>query len=259
MLGNDPYVLESTVWHRRMHPVVHDFSYKVYYLAFNPRTSDTLERGPMRVNRRGLLSFRDGDYGARDGSACYRWAERVFEACQIPTHDCALALITMPRVLGYGFNPVSFWLLLEGKTTLRAVIAEVTNTFGESHSYVLAHEDNRPIASDDVLMASKHFHVSPFLATEGDYHFRFSIREHGLSVMIDHTDAEGNMKLKTSLRGNLRPYTTMRIWRMFIRYPLVPLKVVALIHYHALRLWLKKVRYIRKPTPPNFEVTPWHS
>lgn len=259
MLGVDPYLLPARVWHRRMHPVVREFSYHIYYFAFNPRSADTLERGPVRVNKRGLLSYFDSDHGTRDGSPAYEWADRVFEACQIPTHDCALVLITMPRVLGYAFNPVSFWLLLEGKTAIRAVIAEVNNTFGETHSYVLAHDDGRAIDAADILTTRKHFHVSPFLAVEGEYQFRFSMTEAGIAIIIDHTDEGGTLKLKTSVRGRFEPYTRGRIWRMVLNYPLMTFKVIALIHYQAIRLWLQKVRYIRKPKPPAHEVTPWHS
>lgn len=258
MLGSAPYLLKSRVWHARRKPK-HAFTYHVYYLAFNPRACNELRKGPMRVNGRGLLSYHDEDHGERTKLSAYKWAENTFRRAGIAPEKSALVLITMPRVLGYVFNPVSFWLLLDGSTTLRAVIAEVNNTFGETHSYVLAHSDGRNIEAHDILKASKHFHVSPFMHIEGDYHFSFALEAATIAIRIDHVDAVGATTLKTTLTGTLMPYTAHHLWRMFWCYPLVTLKVIALIHYQAVCLLLKKVRYNRKPEPPAHEVTTWHS
>ncbi len=258
MLGRAPTLMASSVWHKRTSPL-NEFSYQVYYLALNARAAEEIAQFPMRVNRRGLLSYHDRDHGYRSDAPAYLWAEEVLAKAGIATRDAALVLVTMPRILGYVFNPVSFWLLLENPTTLRAVIAEVNNTFGETHSYVLAHADGRAIESHERLVASKHFHVSPFLNIEGDYIFGFRLQDEGMVITIDHTNAAGEIVLKTSLAGHFMPYTRQHLWRMCLKFPLVTLKVIALIHYQALCLMAKKVRYKRKPKPPNHQVTLWRS
>lgn len=258
MLGSSAYLMKSHVWHARMQPA-HAFAYHVYYLAFNPRASHQLNVGPLRVNRRAVLSYHDADHGLRDGSPASAWAEQVFVQAGISTKNKALVLITMPRVCGYVFNPVSFWLLLESASSICAVIAEVNNTFGETHSYVLAHDDGRAIAPEDILVASKHFHVSPFMKIEGDYHFSFALGEQSARIRIDHVNGAGEVTLKTTLSGKFLPLVSRSAWRMFFAFPLVTLKVIALIHYQAVCLMLKKVRYIRKPNPPIHEVTKWRS
>ena len=156
-------------------------------------------------------------------------------------------LITMPRVLGYVFNPVSFYLCLDADKGLSAVIAEVHNTFGEQHSYLCAKSDHAPIQSHEWLEAEKLFHVSPFLEREGNYRFRFSLQENTLGIWIDYFDKEKNKQLLTSLTGRFEPLTKWSLRKAFWSHPLVTLKTIMFIHWHALKLLRKRIRYIRKP------------
>jgi uncharacterized protein len=161
-------------------------------------------------------------------------------------------LQTFPRVLGFAFKPVSFWYAHAADGRLVAVLAEVNNTFGERHAYLL-HGD--ALGWGREMTAAKVFHVSPFCATRGDYRFRFMRTEPDaagparLVARVDHDDADGPL-LCTSVSGRLQPLTRDALWRIWLAMPLLTLGVVARIHWQALRLWFKRVPFVRKPVPP---------
>jgi len=168
-------------------------------------------------------------------------------------------LRTFPRVFGYAFNPVSFWLCRRQDGALRAIVVEVNNTFGEKHCYLLAHDDARPIKNGELLRAVKVFHVSPFCRVEGEYQFRFLERPddcgvHRVLARIDYRDSAGDLVL-TSISGQLVPATAIVLLRGWLRQPLFTFAVMGRIHYQALRLWLKKVPWFSKPAPPSWTVT----
>jgi hypothetical protein len=173
--------------------------------------------------------------------------EGILEEYQLTDKVSDVLFITMPRILGYGFNPVSFYLCFDEQKQLRAVISEVHNTFDETHSYLTAHPDHRPIHKDDWLVAEKIFHVSPFLEREGSYRFRFAQEEGKLGIWIDYLNAEGKTQLITSLAGKLTPLTRASLWRAFFSHPLITLKTIALIHWQAMKLFAKGIGYNNKP------------
>ncbi len=233
-----PQIYTAKVMHKRLFPKVNQFTYGVYYLAL-PLPAEPL---PGR-----LLSFRDKDHGQRDGSEIGVWAKSVLMAYGLDAPVEHMMLITMPRVLGYVFNPVSFFLCLDQQKQLRAVICEVHNTFGEQHSYLCARSDHAPITSDEWLEADKLFHVSPFLPREGHYKFRFALAGKNLGIWIDYHDAQQDKQLITSLTGTLSPLDAASLRRAFWTHPLVTLKVIGLIHWQAARLFSKGIRYVVKP------------
>jgi DUF1365 family protein len=166
-------------------------------------------------------------------------------------------LHTFPRVFGYVFNPVSFWFAHRSDGSLRAVVCEVNNTFGERHCYLLAHDDGRPLAWGEEVSARKVFHVSPFCAIDGRYRFRFMLTEGAAPRFvgrIDH-DANDGPLLQTSLSGALEPLTDRALLRALFGYPAFTLGVIARIHWQALRLFLKRVPFFSKPAPPAHPVT----
>ncbi|HMO71979.1 MAG TPA: DUF1365 domain-containing protein, partial [Paracoccaceae bacterium] len=164
-----------------------------------------------------------------------------------------IRLLAQPRVLGHVFNPVAFWLCHDRDGTLRAVVAEVTNTFGDRHSYLCHRDDLAPLTREDTVEARKIFHVSPFQPKEGSYAFRFDIRPDRIGIWIDHTNAEGGVY--TNLLGPRRPLTNRAILGACLRRPFGSRRVLALIHWQALKLALKGARYRNRPQPPAEEVT----
>jgi DUF1365 family protein len=233
-----PQIFTAKVMHKRLFPKINGFTYRVYYLAL-PLPAPPL---PSLVQR-----FPADDLGYRDGRAPEIWAREVLAQYGFASTVRHILLITMPRVLGYVFNPVSFYLCFDEENHLRAVINEVHNTFGEQHSYLCAHADKRPITAEDWLEAEKVFHVSPFLERSGHYRFRFDVQHTALGIWIDYYDKEHNKQLITALTGQLSPLTRGALIGAFWAHPLITLKSIALIHWQAIRLMKKGVRYLRKP------------
>ena len=244
----------SKVAHARQRPRKNSFWYGVYYLAFPlDEIAHHAECAVLSVNRGNLFSFHENDH-ATGGLPIEDWARKILADWQVPQADGRIVLVSLPRLFGYVFNPVSFLFCLDASGALRAVISEVHNTFGDKHSYICFHDDRRPITQDDFIKADKELHVSPFIKVEGHYVFRFAYGEEKLGVWIDHHDAEG-LLLTTSIIGKREPLTTGNMLKAFFRYPLVTFKVMTLIHYQALRLWMKGIKYIKRPAPPQTEVS----
>lgn len=233
-----PRLYTAKVMHNRLFPKVNGFSYSIYYLAL-PLPAKKI---PSR-----LLSFHAKDLGFRDGTDPLAWAEKILNDYGLASVVDQIVLMTMPRVLGYVFNPVSFYLCLDQQNKLRAVICEVHNTFGEQHAYVCANPDRSVLSGDSWLEADKVFHVSPFLPRRGHYRFRFDLRDEKLGIWIDYYDESGRKQLVTSLIGSFSPLDSASLSRAFWSHPLVTLKAITLIHWHAIKLVVKGIRYIPKP------------
>lgn len=224
--------------HRRLFPKENSFIYKLYYLAL-PLPAPTI--------RSSLVSFDPKDLGYKNGSDPEIFVKTILAQYGLEKKISDIMLITMPSVLEYVFNPVSFYFCLDSNKEIRAVIAEVHNTFGEQHSYLCARADHSAITSTEWLEAKKVFHVSPFLERNGSYRFRFSLQENKLSIWIDYFDKEKRKQLVTSLRGSLHPLNKSSLNKVFWSYPLITLKTIVLIHWQALKLLSKNIRYIVKP------------
>ena len=244
MNKNGHQLFFGRVMHGRLFPKRNSFTYKIYYLAFPLSQIRTL---PIAHNRFAPLSFYDRDHGRCDGSDLEDWAREILADYNIKESGGEIRLVCMPRVLGYVFNPVSFWLCYDKQENLRAVLCEVHNTFGERHTYLCAHEDHRPITPQDTLRGKKVFHVSPSLKREGYYEFCFDIHGKKFGIWIDFFYSEGKRQLVTSLTGALEPMNAGTLRRAFWIYPLVTFKAIVLIHWQALKLLVKGVEYIPKP------------
>lgn len=247
--------IAGSTFHGRRGAVENAFTYSIDYVLLD--AEDTRPRAPWLFarNRAGLTSLQDTDHGGspKQGQGA-AWARDV-----LATHgladvtDGTLQLLAQPRMLGHVFNPVSFWLAHDDAGALRAVIAEVSNTFGDRHSYLCAHEDQRPITRHDTLSAQKIFHVSPFQPIEGGYSFRFDIRADRVGIWINYsTDGEG---LLATLTGKRAPLNNWAILRSVLRRPLGARRVLALIHWQALKLWWKGAPFHRRPAPPEQDVS----
>lgn len=242
------------VMHRRLAPVVHAFRHGVFFMRLRVDAPPARWPALMSRNRWNLFSFHDADHGPRDGSALEPWLRDLLDRHGLACADGAIWLQAFPRVLGYVFNPVSFWLCHDRSGALRAVLAAVSNTFGEHHHYLVAHPDARPITSGDWLNARKVFHVSPFFPVTGEYRFRFTDSGARCCFRIDYDDGRG-ARLITSVGGVAGPLQSTALARAFFRYPWMTLGVMLRIHYHALRLWLKRVPFYSKPLPPAEKIT----
>jgi uncharacterized protein len=246
--------LDASVFHARWRPRRNAFRYRAFYLAVPVSEFRRGRPSPLlAIDRPGLFSLRTRDYGDRKGAPA-DWIKQTLCEWNISEADGETTLVTMPRVFGYAFNPVNFWLCLDRDGCLRAVLSEVNNTFGERHCYLSFHEDHRVIAAGDTLHARKIFHVSPFMDVKGEYQLRFAYAPNSISIAIN-LFADETLMLSTTIGGDLRPLSMSRLLRAVLLNPLLPFKVIALIHYQGLKLYLKKMRYYRKPLPPAASIS----
>ena len=247
-------LIVADVAHARLRPKENSFHYHVYYLCFPLSRLAALKS----LRLLGIDAFNLFSLNARDHDVPIDgyepWIREVLAQHGVKGADGEVVLLTLPRVLGYVFNPVSFWFCLNKAGELVCVLSEVRNTFGEKHCYLSYHDDGRAISKDDWITAQKIFHVSPFIPIEGHYEFRFAYGEEKIGVWINHHDNDG-LLLTTSLVGKRQPLTDAALFRCFWRYPLVTLKVIGLIHFQALKLIRKGIVYRRKPEPPTIEIS----
>ncbi len=244
-------VVDAVVVHRRLRPKENAFRYRVAYLCLDLGTLETAAGRWLKLDRPGLVSFRRADHGACDGSDLAVWLRQILDERGLgEVCDGYVTLMSMPRMLGYLFNPVSFWFCHDRAGALRAVLCEVNNTFGERHCYLVHHDDRRPITPETWLDGHKVFHVSPFLPVEGDYRFRFRLDDRIAHVDINYHDADGLM-LATSVAGRRESLADRSVLRRFLGNPTMTLGVVLRIHWQALQLWRKQARFYRKPDPPS--------
>jgi DUF1365 family protein len=241
------------VWHKRLRPAVNAFRYGVYFLRVPLRATEQsvfLTRLCSR-NRFNLLSFYDRDHG--DGKQpLTQWIDGLLKQEGIHDADGEIWLQAFPRVLGYVFNPVSFWFCHRKDGGLRAVLCEVRNTFGACHHYLLDTGSSMEYGIE--LKAKKVFHVSPFCEIQGSYRFRFLLSTQqddksslaSTAARIDYDD-DGGPLLLTSIAGKTVALSDRAVTRAFLAYPMMTFGVVAKIHWQALRLWLKRVPFFSNP------------
>jgi DUF1365 family protein len=245
------------VRHTRHRPAHHAFAYPTAFLMLPMRT---LQAGQgqlaLAVNRPAWFAFHDVDHGdgrSPQAGGALAWLDELLQREGIVDATGEVWLQAFPRVLGHAFKPVSFWYAHRPDGRLAAIVAEVNNTFGERHCYLLPEPHY-----GQTLLANKVFHVSPFCAVHGEYRFRFMRTEHDgqhrIVARVDHADEQGRL-IDTSWSGVLEPASAKALRRVMWRYPLLTLGVVARIHWHALLLWIKKVPFWRKPEPPRDFVT----
>jgi DUF1365 family protein len=241
---NTPKLINCEVMHQRLSPRKNAFKYDVYYLGIPLSQIESNAIGEsLNLNRFGLHSFYEKDHGYRDGTSLKAWLYDMFDAYKFEKPK-EVFLISMPRILGYVFNPVSFWFCWNSKDELYAVVSEVNNTFGETHSY-LTYLDDKDTNGDYV--AKKVFHVSPFLEREGYYDFQFSLSDDSIKIHINLFDSNKEKILLTSLSGKFDDLNSMSLKRAFFRVPFATMKSIFLIHFQAVKLLLKKIKFISKP------------
>lgn len=243
--------LAGHTFHGRKGAVANAFRYSIDYVLLDAEAT-----GPTPTlfsrNRANIAALHDADHGGAPkhgrGAA---WLREVLAAHGLPS-PTRVRLLAQPRLLGHVFNPVAFWLA-EDAIGLRAFVAEVTNTYGDRHSYLCHRADLGPIGPEDHLSAQKIFHVSPFQAIVGGYTFRLDLRPDRLNIVITYSAGEDG--LIATLSGPLRPLANASILWALLRRPFGSRRVLALIHWQALKLWAKGAAFRPRPQPPKSEVS----
>lgn len=241
-------------YHGRHGVIENAFRYRVDYVLTDLASKDT---GPRLFSRNtgNVTSLHDADHGGeRANGRGLDWVHDVltdhgFEELT----KGRILLLAQPRVWGHVFTPVSFWLVYDTSDVLRMVIAEVNNTYGDRHSYMCYHKDLSPILPTDRLKAQKIFHVSPFQPIAGEYTFRFDVTDEHVGIVIDYRSAESGVY--ATFHGRRQLMTNRSIIGTAIARPFGSLRVLALIHWQAVRLWWKGAGFRARPVAPETEVS----
>ncbi|WP_275782463.1 DUF1365 domain-containing protein [Pararhizobium gei] len=245
-------IYAGKVMHQRMKPVGHRFSYEVFSLLIDlDRLADADSQSRLfSVNRRNLLSFYEADHTGAVNVSLRGYANELLEGAGLATTASRILLVCYPRILGFVFNPLAVYYAYDDRGQLLALIYEVRNTFGERHTYVCPIEDGELSDAGVRQDCDKVFHVSPFIPMAMRYNFRMLPPGEDIRWRILETDAEGPL-LAAVFSGRKLPLTTAGILRLVARIPHLTIKILAGIHWEALKLWLKGVRFIARPPAPQ--------
>lgn len=233
------------VAHARKKPVQYRFAYRTFSLKVD---LDCIEQESQQLrwlslNRFNLVSLNYKDHGARDGTPWRQWFDGFLAQYGIE-RPARAELVCYPRVLGYSFNPLSMWYAYDAGNQLIAIIAEVSNTFGQWHHYVL--KLTGCSAKTIEAQAEKIFHVSPFIDMDARYHFRFGVPRDKVFTCIRET-RQGVEFFSASEAGRALDLTDRHLIKQVGFAPLSMLKVIALIHWWALKILIKGGKFHRTP------------
>jgi DUF1365 family protein len=241
------------VAHRRLRPRKHRLRYRTFAFLIDLDDLSGLA-GRLRLfshNRFNLFSFYDSDYGSRSKSLRAQ-IEDCARAVGLSLDGGPIRLLTMPRILGYAFNPISVYFCYDRDESLGAILYEVHNTFGQRHSYFIPVEADRsaPIRQS----CPKQFYVSPFMKMDMIYDFTVTPPGENVSIAIVERDSQGVVLTATQAQDRAE-LTDGALAKVFFSHPLLTFKVVVGIHIEALVLWIKGMRLQVRPPPPDQPVT----
>jgi len=245
----------GTVMHRRLFPRGHRFSYGVYYLWLDLAELPDLDRTVpgFGYNRAAPFAFHDRDHGPRDGSPLRPWLDGYLREAGIDLEGGPVRMLTLPRIFGHVFNPISVWCGYGPQGDLRAVLYEVSNTFGQWHHHLAAVDGLDP-AGNARHVFDKELFVSPFIDMDATYEFRMRPPGDRATLLVREYLPAGHV-LTATLVARRWAFTGANLWRAFALHPLVTLKVVGGIHWEALRLWRKGAPFRRHGPAPDQELT----
>ena len=242
----------GSVMHRRLAPRRHRLRYRAFWLLIDLDETSPLEKlWLFSRNRFNLISFHDRDHGDGGRRPLRTYVERILAEHAVDWDGGRIALLCMPRILGYVFNPLSIYFCYRRDGSLAALLYEVRNTFGQMHSYLL------PVATETPLIhqsCAKAFYVSPFLAMDLTYDFRVAPPSDKVSVVVSAANPRGTV-LVASLVGERLALSDSALAHVLLTHPLLTLKVVGAIHWEALKIWWKGIRFNPRPPAPAHSVT----
>lgn len=237
-------VFHGHVWHGRQQPRVHQFSYPHGWVAIN------LDDDSPRHDLAPAIRWLRKRHGPADGRALKPWLAAILQRAGFG-EGFRLTLHTLPAVFGRVFNPVSFYLVQDAGGALRAVLAEVSNTFGQRHDYLLHQPDFAAIGPKDWLLASKVLHVSPFYQVQGQYRFRFQLADGEFAVRIEYAADGQHYDFAAALQGRGQPLAALSAGTVWRQCGQTVLLVWLLIHWHAWQLWRKRIPFFGKNGQAN--------
>ena len=240
---NHSKIYVGKVIHTRFKPKKHHFKYNVFSLLIDLDEIEELNNNLklFSYNKFNLISFFNIDHGNRDGSNIKNWVKENLVKKNISYKKIRIEILCYPRILGYVFNPLSILYIYNENNELISIFYEVKNTFGEQHTYIFETNNKNLIKNK----CNKKFHVSPFIDMDCEYNFSVTKPGSSISLIINQNDREGKL-LFASQDGKAKDLTNKNLFLNYIKHPLMTFKVIATIHYEAFKLWLKKVKLVKK-------------
>ena len=251
-MGLRTSIFDGVVVHSRLIPKKHNFKYKVFSILFNIDDLRNISNKNLffSYNKFNLFSFFDRDHGEKDGSNPRSWILKIAKKQNINTDNLKIFCLCYPRILGYAFNPISTWFIYD-KKCLKMIVYEVRNTFGEDHSYSFKIDGDFDF---DNHKTKKLMHVSPFISMDGEYKFSTKINENKVSIVIKGFIEKKHL-ITASFKGKYSPFNDKRLLINFVKYPFLTLKVTYGIHFQALILWLKNIKYIKHKQSKYYKIS----
>ena len=249
----DSFIYNGQVIHKRFKPKKHFFKYKVFSLFIDLSEIEKIEKKIpfFSYNKINLISFFDKDHGGRDGSSLKNWVDKNLNLFGIDTSEIKIKLLCYPRILGYVFNPLSIFFVYSKNSSLIAILYEVKNTFGEQHTYVFKVDTNEKLIKNN---CEKKFYVSPFMDLSSKYYFKILNPGNKLSIIIDQRDQEGKL-LYASQDGIRSELSSKNLIFSYFKHPLMTFKIIAAIHFEALKLWFKGISLVKKKSNIRNNIT----
>jgi DUF1365 family protein len=267
-------IVIAKVWHQRFAIKKNFFTYKVFYLLIDLSSKEQNKLRSFSVNKFNFFSFYSKEYGKSKISTpdlcqkhvknntnnhknleeLYLWGQNVIKEAGCLNFEGKIKILTHPKILGFGFNPVNFWFFFNKDGLIIAIIAEVNNTFKENHCYLIKNNDWKPLKQQQTFICNKDFFVSPFFERKGEYIFNFAIKNNKINIKIDYLQNK-ILSLSTGISGKMQDISDFKLFKATIFSLMVVSKVLILIHWQAIKLILKKINYFKKPTIQSHKLT----
>jgi DUF1365 family protein len=242
------------IYHRRRRPKQHKLKYGAFYLLLDLDELDRMHRKLkwFSYNSFNIFSFQDRDHGPGTNEPLRPWIESQLEQADVELDGGSIQALCLPRILGYVFNPITVYYCYHRDGGMRAVLYEVSNTFGQRHTYVFSVDDSKKTLMQH--SCAKCFFVSPFIEASGFYGFSIKRPAEELYLHIRQSDADGPL-LDAWINGKKDHISDRILLGCLVQYPLLTIKVIVGIHWEALKLWLKGIGLAKRPAPPANAVT----
>lgn len=245
-------IYTGKVFHKRFKPKIHNLNYSVFSFLISLNEIDELDQNLklFSYNKFNIFSFWDKDYGEKKDCNLNSYIKKILKKSGIDIQGGRIMLLCYPRLWGYVFNPLNVYYCYNNYNNIVAIIYEVSNTFKQSHSYIIK---NNHINKKDYLIAQsckKRFFVSPFMEMSTKYNFEIKPPGKSISVLITQKDDEGIL-LKAKFLGKSKKLNDLTLFYLLIKYPFMTLKVIMGIHWEALKLWCKGLNLVKRPPAPK--------